>query len=134
MPRLSQPIAPAASRVEFIVSPMLDMMNLMYFTSLVPQLDGVEGWPVQLRDDMAPDLLAELDALYTYPAGDPGLMGTLGDLLIAHPETWPDIDALLAYVRALPDGDGPSDVSPGIQGILYRTTFQFWNRSGPNGA
>src|SRR3990172_232135 len=106
MPRLPQPTAPAASKVEFIVSPMLDMLNLMYFTSLVPQLEGVEGWPVQLRDEMAPDLLAELDALYNYPAGDPGIMGTLGDLLVAHPEAWRDLASLLGYVQALADGSG----------------------------
>ncbi len=124
MPRLSQAIAPAANRVEFVVSPVLDMLNLMYFTSLVPQLEGVEGWPVRLRDEMAPDLLAELDALYTYPAGDPGILGSLGDILFAHSEAWRDIHSLLAFVEALPDG-GQDDVSPGIQGLIYRTTFQF---------
>lgn len=125
MPRLTQTTAPAASKVEFIVSPTLDMLNLMYFTSLVPQLDGVEGWPVQLRDEMAPDLLAELDALYNYPAGDPGIMGTLGDNLVAHPEAWRDLTSLLAYVGALPDGAGESDVAPGVQRLIYRTTFNF---------
>lgn len=125
MPRLSQPIAPASTRVEFIVSPMLDMMNLIYFTSLVPQIEGVEGWPVRLRDEMAPDLLTELDALYTYPAGDPGFGGTLGDFLFAHPEAWPSIDALTAYIQALPDGVGPGDTSPGIQGLIYQATFRF---------
>lgn len=125
MPRLTQTTAPTAAKVEFIVSPMLDMLNLMYFTSLVPQLEGVEGWPVQLRDEMAPGLLAELDALYTYPAGDPGIVGTLGDLLVAHPEAWSDLESLLAYVRTLPDGAGESDVSPGVQGLIYQTTFRF---------
>jgi hypothetical protein len=43
MPRLTQATAPDTTRVEFIVSPMLDMLNAMYFTSLIPQLDGVEG-------------------------------------------------------------------------------------------
>ncbi|HET9476635.1 MAG TPA: metalloregulator ArsR/SmtB family transcription factor [Dehalococcoidia bacterium] len=117
-------MAPASTRVEFIVSPMLDMMNLMYFTSLVPQIEGVEGWPVRLRAEMAPDLLAELDALYTYPAGDPGIMGTLGDFLFLHPEAWRNIDALLAYIRGLPDGAG-TDASPGIEGLIYQTTFRF---------
>ena len=125
MPRLSQPVTPASTRVEFIVSPMLDMMNLMYFTSLVPQIEGVEGWPVRLRDEIAPDLLAELDALYTYPAGDPGIMGSLGDTLFAHPEAWRDPDSLIAYIRNLPDGVGPGDASPGIEGLIYWTTFRF---------
>ncbi|HSP54739.1 MAG TPA: hypothetical protein VLS25_04045, partial [Dehalococcoidia bacterium] len=124
MPRLSQTTISATSRVEFVVSPMLDMLNLMYFTSLVPQLEGVEGWPVRLRDEMAPDLLAELDALYNYPAGDPGVMGTLGDILFAHSEASRDINALLAFVEALPDG-GQDDAAPGIQTLIYRTTFQF---------
>ena len=104
---------------------MLDMLNLMYFTSLVPQLEGVEGWPVRLRDEMAPDLLDELDALYNYPAGDPGIMGTFGDFLFVQPKAWQDIDTLLAHLRALPDGVGPNATSPGIEGLIYQTTFRF---------
>lgn len=125
MPRLSQATAPTTSRVQFIVSPVLDMLNLMYFTSLVPQIEGVEGWPVRLRDEMAPDLLEELDALYNYPAGDPGLMGTLGDFLFVHPEAWRGLDSLIAYIRNLPDGVGPSDASPGMESLIYQTTFRF---------
>lgn len=122
MPRLSQVTAPASSRVEFIVSPMLDMLNLMYFTSLVPQIDGMEGRPVQLRGEMAVDLLAELDALYNYPAGNPGLMGTLGDSLFDRPDTWGSVEALLAYVDSLPDGTGEVGAR-GIQGLIYDTTI-----------
>lgn len=129
MPRLSQPIAPASSRVEFVVSPVLDMMNLMYFTSLVPEHEGVEGWPVQLRHDIAPDLLQELDDLYNYPAGNPGVMGTLGDFLFAHPEAWRDVEALLDYIRQLPDGIGQGVGSPGIQGLIYETTFHYLDDS-----
>jgi DNA-binding transcriptional ArsR family regulator len=126
MPRLTQTIekeTPAA--IEFAVSPSLDMMNAMYFTSLVPQLEGVEGWPVALRREMAPDLLAELDFLYNYPAGDPGMMGTLGDNLFIHPETWRDVRSLVAYVRSMPDGIGELDHAPGIQGLIYQTTFRY---------
>jgi len=125
MPRLSQATTPTTSRVQFVVSPVLDMLNLMYFTSLVPQIEGVEGRPVQLRHDVTPDLLEELDALYNYPAGDPGIMGTLGDLLFAHHEAWRDVEALPAHIRALPDGLGHGDAFPGIQGLIYQTTFRF---------
>jgi DNA-binding transcriptional ArsR family regulator len=125
MPRLSPAQSPAFTRSQFVASPVLDMLNLMYFTSLVPQSEGVEGWPVRLRDEMAPGLLEELDALYTYPAGDPGLMGTLGDTLFAHPEAWRNLEALVAFINALPDGIGPSADSPGIQGLIHQTTFRF---------
>lgn len=125
MPRLLQTTTTTATRIQFIASPTLDMLNAMYFTSLVPQMEGIEGWPAQLRVEMAPDLLAELDFLYNYPAGDPGIMGTFGDNLFTHPETWRSIDALLAYVHALPDGIGDGPASPGIQGLIYETTFRF---------
>lgn len=125
MPRITQAQAPATTRIQFIVSPMMDMMNLMYFTSLVPQSEGVEGWPVRLRDEMAPDLLAELDALHNYPAGDPGVMGTLTDFLWAHPEAWRDIDALASYIRSMPDGVGSGETSPGIEGLIHETTFRY---------
>jgi ArsR family transcriptional regulator len=125
MPRLTPTAEIKSPSVEFIVSPTLDMMNAMYFTSLVPQLEGVEGWPVQLCREMAPDLRAELDWLYNYPAGDPGLMGTLGDNLFAHPETWGEVSSLAAYVRSMPDGIGELDKEPGIQGLIYQTTFRY---------
>jgi DNA-binding transcriptional ArsR family regulator len=125
MPRLTQTVEIESPKVEFVVSPSLDMMNAMYFTSLVPQLEGVEGWPVELRREMAPDLLAELDFLYNYPAGDPGLMGTLGENLFVHPETWRDVKALVGYVRSMPDGIGDIDRAPGVQGLIYQTTFRY---------
>jgi DNA-binding transcriptional ArsR family regulator len=101
------------------------MMNAMYFTSLVPHLDGIEGWPVQLRTEMPPDLLAELDFLYNYPAGDPGLMGTLGDNLFARPDLWSNVAALVSYIRSMPDGIGDLERAPGIQGLIYQTTFRY---------
>jgi DNA-binding transcriptional ArsR family regulator len=124
MPRLSQ-ATPAQQAIEFVVSIPLDLMNAMYFTSLVPQTEGVDDWPLRLRQEMAPDLLAELDFLYNYPAGDPGLMGTLGDNLFVHPETWGDVERLISYVQGMPDGIGDLDQAPGIQGVIYQTTFRY---------
>src|SRR3990170_2889890 len=108
MPRLTQPTTTTAPRLEFVASVSLDLMNAMYFTSLIPQIEGVEGWPQQLRAEMAPDLLAELDFLYNYPAGDPAIIGTLGDNLFAHPETWAGVDSLIRYIRAMSAGIGDS--------------------------
>jgi DNA-binding transcriptional ArsR family regulator len=125
MPRLSQAATIDAPAIQFTVSPVLDMLNAMYFTSLVPQMEGVDGWPQQLRAEMAPDLLEELDALYNYPAGDPGVMGIFGDNLFAHPEVWPDIDRLVEYVRAMPLGEDADEVRPGVQGLIYQTTFRY---------
>jgi len=113
------------SSIQFVASPSLDLMNAMYFTSLAPQLEGVEGWPVRLRGEMAPELLAELDSLYNYPAGDPGIMGTLGDNLFVHPETWRSVDALISYVEEMPDGIGDPERAPGIQGLIYQAVFRY---------
>jgi DNA-binding transcriptional ArsR family regulator len=66
---------------------------------------------------MAPDLLAELDFLYTFPKGQPGVMGAFGDSLFAHPETWKDTASLLSYLRGLPAGAGGGDGDRGIQGL-----------------
>jgi DNA-binding transcriptional ArsR family regulator len=126
MPKLSQRPAPAATpSIEFVVSVPLDLMNAMYFTSLVEQIEGVDGWPLRLREEMAPDLLEELDFLYNYPAGDPGLMGTLGDNLFANPQTWRDVGALLAHVQGMTNGIGDLDRAPGIQGLIYQATFRY---------
>ena len=125
MPRLSQSTTIDAPAVLFTVSPTLDMLNAMYFTSLVPQMDGIDGWPAQLRSDMAPDLLAELDALYDYPAGDPGVMGILGDNLFGRPELWSDVDRLIEYVRSMPLGDEGTEAAPGLQRLIYQTTFRY---------
>ena len=100
MPKLMTTADAETRTVQFVASPSLDLMNAMYFTSLVPQMEGVEGWPVQLRQEMAPDLRDELDFLFNYPAGDPGLMGILADNLFALPETWRDVDALTSYVES----------------------------------
>ncbi len=125
MPRLTQTLTTPKQNVDFVLSISLDLMNAMFFTSLVPQIEGVDGWPEQLRQIMAPDLLVELDALYNYPAGDPGVMGTLGDNLFAHPETWPDVASLIAYVRSMPDGIGQLEQDPGVQGLVYQTVFRY---------
>jgi DNA-binding transcriptional ArsR family regulator len=91
----------------------------MYFTHLAESHEGVEGWPAQLRHEMRPELLAELDFLFSFP-GDPGVMGGVNDSLFAHPEAWPDLEALLRYVRELPPGVGKLPHQPGIQGmVLY---------------
>ncbi len=51
-------------------------------------------------------------------------MGTLGDTLFLHPETWPDVAALAAFVRSLPDGEADG-ARPGIQQLVYDTVFRY---------
>jgi ArsR family transcriptional regulator len=106
-------------------------MNAMYFTGHLTQSEGVEGWPVELRRVMAPDLLAELDFMFEYPAGDPGVLGILCDNLFIHPEAWRDVDALIAYVESMPDGIGELDQAPGIQGLIYQATFRYQDEADP---
>lgn len=118
MPRLS-PVAEPATKVEFVLSETLDMMNALYFTHLAGNAEGVDGWPAQLRHEMRKELLDELDALYTFPKGQPGIMGQFGDHLWAHPETWESVDAVLDYVRSLPAGLGEPTANPGIQGLVF---------------
>src|SRR3989442_7071232 len=126
MPRLSAAIdLTDGGSIQFLASPSLDMMNALYFTALTPVLEGVEGWPVQLRTEMAPDLLAELDFLLEYPAGDPGLVGTLADNIWIYPELWDSVQSLIDAVRSMPDGIGELDLSPGIQGLIYQATFRY---------
>jgi DNA-binding transcriptional ArsR family regulator len=125
MPRLTQTAEVDAAAIQFVASPALDMMNAMYFTSSVKLLEGVEGWPVRLRQEMAPQLLAELDFLFEYPAGDPGIMGILTDNLFTHPEAWRDVEALASYVETMPDGIGELDRAPGIQGLVYQAMFRY---------
>src|SRR5437867_4156174 len=132
MPRLSQATITRTPQVEFIFSAALDMMNAMYFASLVPQIEGVDGWPGRVRHEMAPDVLAELDFLYNYPAGDPGIAGILCDNLFANPEARRDVESLLAHVRTMVDGVGDLNGDPGIQGLIYQTTFRHvddWERA-----
>jgi DNA-binding transcriptional ArsR family regulator len=95
-------------------------MNAMYFTHLAPDAEGVEGWPKQVRNEMDPQLLQELDFLYSFPLGQPGVIGTMGDRLFAYPETWRDIDSLVRFVRELPTGVGEWPGRLGVQGLaLY---------------
>lgn len=123
MPRLS-PIVQTPSKIEFVLSVPLDLMNSMYFTSLAGRAEGIDGWPEQARKQMPPDLLQELDALYTIPGDHLGLMGEFGDHLWAHPEAWKDVDALLDYLHGLDPGMGDPPLSPGIQGLFYEA-FRF---------
>src|SRR3990170_5386581 len=113
MPRLSPLTTTATPTVEFVLSVPLDMMNAMYFTSQVERSEGIDDWPAQVRREMDPGLLAELDFLFAFPQGNPGLMGALTDRLLAHPEAWPDLDALIRFVRNLPleVGSSPDEVS-----------------------
>jgi DNA-binding transcriptional ArsR family regulator len=115
--------------VQFVFSVPLDLMNAMYFTSLVPDMAGAEGWPVRVREQMAPDLLAELDFLYNYPAGDPAIVGTLQDFLFAHPAVWDDVASLVEFVRNTPVGLGEPKVHPGIQGLIYEATFRYLDQA-----
>jgi len=125
MPRLSPTLDSETLTVQFAASPSLDLMNAMYFTGHATQSEGVEGWPVELRLEMAEDLLAELDFMFNYPAGDPGVLGILCDNLFIHPEAWRDVEALLSYVENMPDSIGKLDEAPGIQGLIYQATFRY---------
>jgi len=109
-----------ATRVEFVASVPLDLVNAMYFTYLAERSEGIEGWPAQLRREMRPELLAELDFMFSFP-GDPGVMGGVNDSLFAHRETWADLEALLRYVREMPAGAGELPHRPGIQGLALYT-------------
>ena len=123
MPRLTATeIAPPATSVEFVVSVPLDLMNSMYFTRLAADHDGLEGWPTETRARMPADLLDEFDFLYNFPLGEPGLIGTFGDMLWAQPKTWGSIEALLAYARNLPLGIGSFEEGLGVQGLCYNVT------------
>src|SRR5438094_8105128 len=103
MPRLTQQTTVEAP-IQFVASPMLDMMNAMYFTGHVTISDGVEGWPVELRRGMAADLLGALDFAFDYPGGDPGGLGTLCDTLWVPPAAWRALDALGSSVEGMPNG------------------------------
>ena len=123
MPRLSGIItATTTTTVEFIVSVPLDLMNSMYFTHLAKDHEGLEGWRADTRKNMDPELLAEFDFLYDFPFGEPGLLGTLGDMLWNQPQTWPGIDAFLDYVRNLPLGIGTPEGGLGVEGLAFNVT------------
>ena len=110
-----------STRVEFVASVPLDLVNAMYFTYLAGQLEGIEDWPAQVRRDIRPDLLEELDLLFSYPKGDPGIMGAVNDSLFAHREAWAELEALLHYVREMPAGLGQPGERPGIQDLALYT-------------
>lgn len=120
MPRLSVPEI-VETKIEFVLSAPLDLMTAMYFTHLVGETDGIEGWPAETRERMNPDLIAELDFLFTFPKGQPGLMGQFGDHLWAHRETWDSVGALIDYLRNMPSGMGESKTNPGIQALTFYT-------------
>jgi ArsR family transcriptional regulator len=97
----------------------------MYFTSLAGDHEGVEDWPAQVRREMRPELMEELDFLFAYPIGEPGVMCALNDLLFAHPETWSDLETLLRYVREMPAGIGEPPQRLGIQGLV-ESVLRWW--------
>lgn len=105
--------------MEFVVSVPLDLMNAMYFTSLVEQVEGIDGWPAQVRKEADPELLAELDFLFTYPKGQPGVMGALTDRLLADPDALPNLEALTRFVGELPLEMGESADDLSIQGLAF---------------
>lgn len=117
MPR-ALPAIQTDLRIEFLVSPSLDLVNAMYFTHLARDGDEIDGWPKRIRSAAPPDLLAELDELFTFPGEQPGVMGALNDVLFAHPKTWKDIEALLRFVEALPDDVGEVPARPGVRGLV----------------
>ncbi len=123
MPRLTAlKEAPETQTVQFVFAVPLDLMNAMYFVHFGEESVGGEGWPVEVRKQMAPDLLRELDALYSFPDGQPGVMGTLTDYLWAQPQTWKSVEALLGYVRSMPLGIGDLDGDIGVQGLAFNLT------------
>jgi len=123
MPRLAGATASQpTTTLDFIVSVPLDLMNSMYFTYLAKEQEGLEGWCTETRKNMAPDLLAEFDFMYEFPLGEPGLMGTLGDMLWNQPQAWPSIEGLLTYVRNLPLDIGTPESGLGVQGLAFNVT------------
>jgi DNA-binding transcriptional ArsR family regulator len=120
MPRLTAVKDPSEKQtIEFVLSIPLDLMNAMYFTHFAEDHEGAEGWPVEVRKRMAPDLARELDFLYGFPEHQAGAMGTLTDYLWSQPETWKSVDALLAYVRSMPLGIGDLHGDIGVQGLAF---------------
>lgn len=122
MPRLTA--TKIEAKTEFVLSVPLDLMNAMYFTSLADRSHGIDGWPEETRREMAPDLLKELDALYSVPGDHLGVMGQFGDHLWARPEAWLDVDSLLRYLNGLAPGMGIRPEKPGVQGLFF-DAFRF---------
>jgi DNA-binding transcriptional ArsR family regulator len=122
VPNIHQPHS--ATQIEFVASPSLDLINAMYFTRLVTDLDGIDGFPQETRERMPADLRDELDFLFSYPAQEPGIMGALNDSLFHYPETWGSVTHLLRHLRELPAGVGDPLGPRGIQGlVLYATRW-----------
>jgi DNA-binding transcriptional ArsR family regulator len=125
MPRTREVSTASALKVEFVASVPLDLVNAMYFTSLAGQAEGIDDWPAQVRRNMRPDLLQELDFLFAYPIGEPGVMCALNDLLFAHPEAWTDLEALLRFVREVPLGVGEAPRQLEIEGLV-EDVLRWW--------
>ena len=106
------------SRIEFVTSVTLDLLNALYFTALADGHEGLDEWPRETRARMDPGLCAELDLFFSFPHGEPGLMGALNDLIFLHRETWGGVDDLLRFVRDLPAGGTGDPAQPGIQGLV----------------
>lgn len=121
MPRLSA-IAKPETKIEFVLSTPLDLMNAMYFTALAERSEGIDGWPAQVRREMDASLRKEMDFLYSYPTEGLGVMGQFGDHLWGHPETWGDVDSLLRYLDEMPRGAGEPPLNPGIQGLVLQAS------------
>lgn len=98
------------------------MTNTMYFTYLAKDHEGLEGFATETRKRMDPDFLREFDFLYEFPMGEPGLMGTLGDMLWNQPQTWSSVEALLDYVRNMPLDIGSVEAGLGVQGLAFNVT------------
>jgi DNA-binding transcriptional ArsR family regulator len=114
----------ARPKVEFAVSESLDLLNAMYFTFLVEEYEGIDGWPEATRRAMRSDLLDELKLLHTFPRGEPGIIGALQEAAFLHRETWDSVDALVKFVRNLePVGKSMAE-RPGIQ-ILAHYAMRF---------
>jgi DNA-binding transcriptional ArsR family regulator len=110
--------------VEFAISESLDLLNAMYFTFLVEEYDGIDGWPAETRKTMRPALLDELNLLHTFPRGEPGIMGALQEVVFLHREAWTSVPALVEFVRSLHAVGESMDKGPGIQ-ILAHYAMRF---------
>jgi hypothetical protein len=127
VPNLNPPQA-EQYRQTFLASVPLDLINAMYFTVLAPTLDGLAEWPRQTWHSLDPATQAELKALFTYPRGDPGIMGALNDVLFAHLGEVQTVDDLLRFIREMPAEGEPTPQRPGIQGLaLYALRWPGFN-------
>jgi len=109
--------APAAATIKFVVSPGLDVLNALYFTFLAGEYEGVGAWPIETHARLDAGLRDELNALYTYPRGEPGIMGALTDVVFSRRETWGSVEAVLDFMRGLPAGGTADPHDSGIRGL-----------------